>query len=229
VIDLWPLLKDISQVILCGDGDGRFGAARCAWVAYPEDCKDLNDVLHLKGATTTGDVLRAAKPYPIKGLYKISDYPDIAEPITCETGFINLNPHFRLGRGEFIPITGVPGHGKSRFALALLASLAIRHKQRSAIASFEIRIAPYVRDVLREHFVGKAAKDLTLSDKQRADAWIEDMLSSTTRTRARRKRTRQLNGPSSERRCRRSVWYRLASSRSMEPGRAQAGTQRRRS
>jgi twinkle protein len=184
--DLWPLLKDIRQVILSGDGDApgqqlnaemarRFGAARCAWVAYPEGCKDLNDILRQKGATAVGDALRAAKPYPIKGLYKLSDYPDIAEPITYETGFINLNPHLRLWRGEFIPITGVPGHGKSRFALELLASLAIRHKHRSAIASFEMRIAPYVRDVLREHFIGKATKDLTLPDKCRADAWIEEM------------------------------------------------------
>jgi hypothetical protein len=52
---------------------------------------------------------------------------------------------------------------------------ATRNKHRSAIASFEMRIAPYVRDVLREHFIGKATKDLTLPDKRRADEWIEEM------------------------------------------------------
>jgi twinkle protein len=72
-------------------------------------------------------------------------------------------------------ITGVPSHGKSRFALELLSSLAMRHKHRSAIASFEMRIAPYVRDVLRECFIGKATKDVTQSDKRTADAWIEEM------------------------------------------------------
>jgi twinkle protein len=119
--------------------------------------------------------VRAAKPYPVKGLYKLSEYPNVGEPVTYETGFINLNPHLCLWRGEFMVITGIPSHGKSRFALELLASLARCHKHRSAIASFEMRIAPYVRDVLRECFIGKAAKDLTLSDKRSADAWIEEM------------------------------------------------------
>ena len=69
----------------------RFGAARCAWVAYPEGTKDLNDVLRLKGETAVGEAIRGAKPYPIKGLYKLSDYPDVGEPVTYETGFICLN------------------------------------------------------------------------------------------------------------------------------------------
>jgi twinkle protein len=184
--EIWPLLKDVCQVILSGDGDEpghklngelarRFGAARCSWVAYPDGTKDLGDILRLKGETAVKDAIRGAKPYPVKGLYKLSEYPDVGEPITYETGFITLNSHFRLWRGEFIVITGVPSHGKSRFALELLASLAMNHKHRSAIASFEMRIAPYVRDVLREHFIGKAAKDFTLSDKRAADAWIEEM------------------------------------------------------
>jgi hypothetical protein len=33
----------------------------------------------------------------------------------------------------------------------------------------------YVRDVLREHFCNKQAKDLTIEDKLAADAWIEEM------------------------------------------------------
>jgi twinkle protein len=131
--------------------------------------------LRLKGEMAVRDAIRGAKPYPVKGLYKLSEYPDVGEPITCETGFINLNSHFRLWRSEFVVITGVPSHGKSRFALELLASLAMKHKHRSSIASFEMRIAPYVRDVQREHFIGKAAKDLTLSDKRNADTWIEEM------------------------------------------------------
>jgi twinkle protein len=183
--EIWPLLKDASHVILAGDADApgqtlnaelarRFGAARCARIAYPEGTKDLGDILRLKGESAVSDAVRGAKPYPVKGLYKLSEYPDVGEPVTYETGFLNLNPHLRLWRGEFVVATGVPSHGKSRFTLELVASLAIHHKHRSAIASFEMRIAPYVRDVLREHFIGKAAKDLTLPDKRRADEWIED-------------------------------------------------------
>ena len=37
-----------------------------------------------------------------------------------------------------------------------------------------MRITPYVRDVLREHYCNKQAKDLTLDDKREADQWIEE-------------------------------------------------------
>jgi twinkle protein len=72
-------------------------------------------------------------------------------------------------------ITGVPSHGKSRFALELLASQAMRHNQRSVIASFEMRVSPYVRDVLREHYVGKETRNMVLKEKRAADLWIEEM------------------------------------------------------
>ena len=89
--EIWPLLKDAPNVILAGDGDEpgrklnaelarRFGAARCAWVTYPDGAKDLNDILRLQwrdGRRLT--TLRAAKPYPIKGLYRLSDYPDVGD------------------------------------------------------------------------------------------------------------------------------------------------------
>jgi twinkle protein len=183
--EIWPLLKD-AQVILAGDGDEpgsklnaelarRFGAARCAWMAYPEGVKDLNDILRLKGETAVSEAIRGAKPYPIKGLYKLSDYPEVGTPITFETGFPCLNSHLRLWDGEFVVITGIPSHGKSRFALELLASLALRQMHRSVIASFEMRVAPYVRDVLREHYCGTVMLHMTLEQKLEADHWIEDL------------------------------------------------------
>jgi twinkle protein len=186
--ELWTLLKGAPNVILAGDGDEpgkklnaelarRLGAARCAWVAYPPGTKDLNDILRNEGERAVGDALRGAKPYPIKGLYKLSHYPDIPAPTTFETGWISLNPYLLVWRGEFIVITGIPGHGKSRFGLELLCSLALTHQHRVVIASFEMRVTPYVRDVLREHFCNKQAKDLTQDEKKRADAWIEDTFS----------------------------------------------------
>jgi twinkle protein len=143
-------------------------------VAYPEGAKDLNDILRLHGDKAVGEAIRCAKPYPIKGLYKLSDFPDVGSPTVYET-FFCLNKHLLLWRGEFLVITGIPSHGKSRFALELLASMAMRHKHRAVIASFEMRVSPYVRDVLREHYIGKQAKDLTLADKRAADQWIEEM------------------------------------------------------
>lgn len=184
--ELWDLLKDAPTVILAGDGDEpgrklnrslarRFGAARCYWLEYPEGCKDLNDVLREHGSEMVDAVLKAAKPYPIKGLYKLSDYPDEGSPVTYETGFSNLNPHLLLWRGEFLVVTGVPGHGKSRFALELLVNLARRHKHRAVIASFEMRVSPYVRDVLREAVMEQPVASMAYAQKRTADQWIEDM------------------------------------------------------
>jgi twinkle protein len=184
--ELWPLLRDAGRVILAGDGDDpgrklnaelarRFGAARCAWIAYPEGTKDLNDILRLKGTDALAEALQGAKPYPIKGLYKLSEYPDIPAPVTFETGWPCLNQYLLLWRGEFIVITGIPSHGKSRFAIELLASMARLHGHRAVIASFEMRVSPYVRDVLREHYCETEMRNMTLAQKREADAWIEEM------------------------------------------------------
>jgi twinkle protein len=183
--DSWPLLKDVRRIILGGDADDpgqklnaelarRFGAARCAWIAYPAGSKDLNEVLQQGGETAVGDAILNARPYPVKGLYRLNDYPDMGEPVVFETGFGTLNPYFRPWLGEFIVITGIPSHGKSRFSLELQASMALAHGHRTVIASFEMRVAPYVRDVLREHYVNKQIKECSLEDKRKADAWIQE-------------------------------------------------------
>jgi twinkle protein len=136
--------------------------------------KDLNDVLRVNGVDGVRDVIENAKPYPIRGLFRLSELPEIGEPIVYETGFPSLNAHLRLWHGEFIVITGIPSHGKSRFGLELLCSMALNHGHRSVIFSAEMRIKPYVRAILREHYLNKWSKDFTLDDKRQADAWIED-------------------------------------------------------
>src|SRR5262249_29162555 len=136
--------------------------------------KDLGDVLRLFGEEAVKRAIQNVKPYPIKGLYRLSEYPDLGTPITYETGFPCLNSHLLLWRGELVVVTGVPSHGKSRFVLELLGSMALRHKHRSVIASFEMRVSPYVRDVLREHFCGAEMRNMTCAQKREADAWIEE-------------------------------------------------------
>jgi twinkle protein len=38
-----------------------------------------------------------------------------------------------------------------------------------------MRVSPYVRDVLREHYVGKETRNMVLKEKRAADLWIEEM------------------------------------------------------
>ena len=184
--EMWPFIGKIPQIILAVDGDQggkklaaelarRLGAARCHWVEYPKDCKDLNDVLRLQGASGVRAVLEAARPYPVKGLFRLSDYPNVPVPVTYETGWINLNQHLKVWFPEFIVIVGIPGHGKSLWVLRLLGNLARQFGHRIAIASPEMRIVPHVRNILREHHSGSNAGELTLDQKRAADAWIEEM------------------------------------------------------
>ena len=184
--EMWPFVAKVPRIILAADGDEggrmlaaelarRLGAARCYWLEYPDGCKDLNDVLRLQGASGVRAVLEAARPYPVKGLYRLSDYPDVPVPVTYETGWINLNPHLKVWFPEFIVVVGIPGHGKSLWALNLLGNLGRQYGHRAAIASFEMGVVPYVRNVLREHHSGKNSRDLTLDEKRAADAWIEEI------------------------------------------------------
>jgi twinkle protein len=84
-------LKRIKRIIVAVDSDPpgqrlaaeivrRLGPGRCEFVTYPEGCKDLNDVRLKHGVDAVNEVLRNSKQYPVRGLYQLSEYPNI-EPI----------------------------------------------------------------------------------------------------------------------------------------------------
>ena len=178
----WEILKSAAFVILCGDGDEpgqklneelarRFGPARCSWLKYPDGLKDINDVLMHFGADGVHELIDGAKPYPVKGLYKLSDYPDSGPLRTFSTGWPELDAFYCPTPGTLCVVTGVPGTGKSKFTIALLKNLLAINDHRAAIGSFEMPVMPYLRNELRLHLrnITKNAAD--------ADAWIEDRMS----------------------------------------------------
>lgn len=153
-------LKRIKHFIIAVDNDApgkrlaaelvrRLSAARCAFVVYPEGCKDLNDVLMKHGRDAVVRCLNEARPYPVKGLYRLSDYPDMGEPKTYATGWPDLDDHLKLWLGELLVITGIPGHGKSTWTMNLCVNLARQHGWVCAVASFEIPTVPALRFKLR--------------------------------------------------------------------------------
>jgi twinkle protein len=181
--EIKPMLLKTKKIILGGDGDEagrklnaelarRLGAVRCFWLDYPEGCKDLNDVWQRLGPDAARALLDNARPYPVKGLFTLDTFPPEHEPEIFSTGFPSLNPYLKLFRGEMMVMTGVPSHGKSRFALELLASLNLQHQHRSVLASPEMRVIPYVRDVFREHHSGVKLADMSEQQKADADLWI---------------------------------------------------------
>lgn len=153
-------IKRISRFILAVDNDApgqrlaaelkrRLSASRCMFVTYPEGCKDLNDVLMKHGREAVVRCINDAKPYPVKGLYRLSDYPDVGEPRTYSTGWPDLDEYLKLWLGELLVVTGIPGHGKSTWVMNLCANLVRVHGWTCAVASFEIPTVPALRHKLR--------------------------------------------------------------------------------
>jgi twinkle protein len=179
VFRAWEALKKVKQIIIATDGDGpgqvlanelvrRLGAWRCLFVTYPDGCKDLNEVLLAHGQPGVTRVIAAAKLWPVKGLYKLSDYPDAGDITTYSSGWPALDQNLQIARGEFMVVTGIPGHGKSTWLTALAMNLAKSQGWNICVGSFEARVKPFLLRDLRA-FHGGAPWD--------ADAFIERQFS----------------------------------------------------
>jgi len=142
-------LKRIKRFIIAVDSDepgiqlakelvSRLKAARCMFVTYPEDCKDLNDVLMKHGKDAVHAVLRDAKPYPVTGVYEFKDAPEVPPYKSLKTGWPTLDRHFGLFPEAFTVVTGIPQHGKSTWMLNLCVNMARLHGWRTAVFSPEI-------------------------------------------------------------------------------------------
>lgn len=177
-------LAKVRRFVLAVDGDAPgqrlqrdlirlLGASRCSFVEYPAGCKDLNDVLIKEGPEAVSYLLNGAKPCPVKGLYKFSDYPDEGSLQTFQTGWALLDQHCKLFFDELVVVTGIPQHGKSTVVTNLLVNMAMMHGLRSVIFTPEMRVVPVVRDRMLSMRIGKHHSQATDEDH----AWIEDMFS----------------------------------------------------
>lgn len=131
----------------------RVGAARCAVVEYPKGCKDLSDVLRDHGLAEVERILKAAKPHPVKGLYKLADYPDKPPVQIFSSGIAPLDKHFQIFPGAFVVVTGIPSMGKSTLVGNLLVNYAEMHEWSAAMISPEMPVAPHLRDKFRRQIM----------------------------------------------------------------------------
>ena len=153
-------LKKIKRFIIAVDKDKpgqrleaellrRLSPARCSYVTYPDGCKDLNDILMKHGQAAVTKCINGARPYPVHGLYALSDYPDNPDPETFSTGFPGLDDYIKLWLGELVVVTGIPGHGKTSMVINLCVNLADKYGWPTAMASFEVPTVPMLRHKLR--------------------------------------------------------------------------------
>lgn len=173
-------LKRVKSFILALDGDdvgqslahdiaSILGAERCKFVVYPDGCKDLNEVFLAQGLGGVNRVIQAAKPYPVRGLYNISDFPD-APPIRgIQTGISCLDDKMEIVLGTLTVFTGYASMGKSTVINTIVAN-CIARDITCCVASFETAPKPILVDGIAKALIGCAGQDFD-SHKQRGMAY----------------------------------------------------------
>lgn len=178
------LLRDVHEIILAVDGDApganllhdlglRLGRQRCKWVRYPEGSKDLNDVLMKEGTEGVQKLLREAEWIRVEGVFRMGDLPPAVPGQAFDCGMVGLSDHYRLRRGDFCVVTGLPGHGKSSFVNEVCCRMAMQHGWNTLWASFEQSPTVDHRRALRSFYAGRREIEMNGLELQDADGWIE--------------------------------------------------------
>ena len=139
--------------LLAADLAAILGPERCKFVTYPEGCKDLNDVLIQKGQEALTQVIAQAKPYPVKGLYRLNDFPEEVEVRSMQTGIPALDEYMSVALGTLTVFTGFSNMGKSTVINTILAH-AISKNVRVCVASFETLPRPILERSLTMAIAG---------------------------------------------------------------------------
>jgi twinkle protein len=179
-----PLLRDCREIILAADGDGpganllhdlslRLGRHRCKWVKYPQGCKDLNDAPRLFGPRGVQETIHRAQWCTVDGVFRLSELPPVTPPPAYDIGIVGLHEHYRVRKGDFCVVTGLPGHGKSSLVNEVCCRMAGTHHWTTVFASFEQSPQVDHRRALRSFHAMKLERDMSDSEKAAADKWID--------------------------------------------------------
>lgn len=203
-------IDEIEHHILCVDDDEagrglfqelvrRFTKDKCSYVAYPEDCKDANDVLVKWGVDALREMIEHAVPYPLDDIARPADtlvdleiWKRDGMPLGLSTGLKNLDACWTIVPGELTLISGIPSHGKSGVADQIVLNVAKDHQWRSLIFSPEYHPVGRHMIGLIERRVGKVYDEnmakrwrqqrlrcevMTTDEMREAVAWINDYVS----------------------------------------------------
>lgn len=158
---------EAKKIILFTDNDSsgralhkellhRFGKDICWFVRLPEGCKDANEVLMKHGPAMLKEMVDNCEPYPVDGLYTAKDYWNQIQELydgeyekPLEIGMQGLDDLYKIMKGTFHVVTGIPNHGKSLFLDQVLVLLAKTHSMRFAIFSPEHSTSMHIRRLLQ--------------------------------------------------------------------------------
>ena len=180
-------LAGVKEFILAVDADtagehlradlvALLGADRCRFVDYPMGCKDLNEVLDLFGDQGVVATLNTSKPFPVKGLFTIDDFPERGEVRAYGVGVEPLHDYLRVVPGTLTVVTGFANMGKSTLMNAIIAH-TLRHNFPVCVASFETDVKPILVNGISKAMLGCSDADLANHpDASRAVACLQERL-----------------------------------------------------
>ena len=166
--DVWDMIKHAENFHIFGDADAdgvefrdeiskRLGRDKCYYYEYPEDCKDVNDVLLKHGKEKVQEILSTPSQYPIRGILDTSHLiEDVYKqflngyPETYKTGHENFDKHFSTAKGQVTTVTGVPGHGKSEFVDEIVYRLFCNYNLTTFYISSEKPPKDHYRQVIEK-------------------------------------------------------------------------------
>ena len=196
---LWEakeLLESVNKIILAVDHDGpgdnlkqeiarRVGRGKCWEVEFTTELKDANAVLCAEGSERIKEIIDAATPMPLAGVFSAKDYQDEVEELYdlggtgagLTTGFESLDDLITITSGLYI-ITGIPGHGKSSWLDAVMVNCADLHNMKWAICSMENPVHIHILKLaaLRSGspFFEGPTERMSKNELREATNWIND-------------------------------------------------------
>jgi len=164
------------------------GPEKCYLTRYPDDCKDINDVLVKHGKDAVKKVIESAAPAPVPGLHDFSDFKsDIynlytkGHPKGLSTGWPELDENYTIQLGSVNVVTGIPQSGKSEWVQALVINMIKIHSWRGAIFSPEMMppenlFANFAEKIAAKPFFGAAENRITTDELDRAFRMASDAI-----------------------------------------------------
>jgi twinkle protein len=169
----WEYFEGMEKIVLAVDNDEagislreelarRLGKEKCYRVAYPEGCKDANEVLVKFGISDVKLLYHNASEWPLEGVMTVDEMiPTLDEwyyegyPVGDKAGIDGFDDLLSFRPGQLTIITGIPGHGKDEFTNYIMANLAKKHHWKFAMFGFE-ETTEETATKLMEKIVGKS-------------------------------------------------------------------------
>jgi twinkle protein len=186
-------LAAVKSFILAADADGPgralahdlaaiLGPERCRFITYPEGTKDLNEVMLRDGQRAVVELVNNAKPYPVQGLYRFSDFPDAPPVQGMDTGIECLDDKMQVVLGTLTVFTGYSNMGKST-VVNTIAAHCVSRGVPICIASFETMPKPILIDGIARAMLGCSSFEYDRHPgRQEAHQVIEDRVTIISNT-----------------------------------------------